>query len=116
MGGSVSCLFMRHVNMEYLGIQESCLVSILIPLNFAVGEYVIWFKKKGYNKSRIIANVFIIVVGVIITLCLAKKHTDPYIPFIFMGGIIVAIVQNSILVIKRKETDQSYYTNKVLNI
>lgn len=88
--------------MKYFTIQGSCLLSILIPLNFAIGEYTIWLKRNGCKKFKRNVDVFLVVIGMLLTLYFIKSGLDPYLPFIFMGGIITAIVQNSILT--RKET------------
>lgn len=101
------------VNMKYFTIQGSCLISILIPLNFAIGEYTIWLKRNGCKKCKMIVDIFLLLIGMLITLYFIKRDLDPYLPFIFMGGIITAIVQNSILTRKEKETGEGYPIEKI---
>ena len=99
--------------MKYFTIQGSCLISILIPLNFAVGEYTAWLKKNGHKNCKMILDIFLLAIGMLLTLHFIKSGLDPYLPFIFMGGIIVAIVQNSILTLKEKEICENGLIEKI---
>lgn len=83
--------------MEYYTIQGSCLFSILLPLNFWIGDYSIWLKQRGMKKSVLFADILVFVIGIGITVCLIRKKIDPYISFVFMGGIVVAIIQNCLI-------------------
>ena len=81
--------------MEYFTLQGSCLISILIPLNFAVGDYTLWFRKNNAIRYKRITDVVLLLIGGLLSIYLIKKRVDPYIPFIFFAGILVAIIQNS---------------------
>lgn len=98
----------------YFRMQESCLISIMIPLNFAVGDYAIWLKDNGYKNYKMIVDLLLFVIGMGITGYLINEHLDPYIPFIFMGGIVIAIIQNSILIRGREEKQEWYDFEYVL--
>lgn len=110
--------------MEYYTIQGSCLFSILLPLNFLIGDYSIWFKQRGMKKLVLFADVIVCVIGIGITACLIREKVDPYIPFIFMGGIVIAIIQNCLISRKVKYRKGSYneleiffkYINIVLGV
>ncbi len=81
--------------MEYFTLQGSCLISILIPLNLAIGDYTLWFKKNNAIRYKRITDVVLLLIGGLLSIYLIKKRVDPYIPFIFFAGILVAIIQNS---------------------
>ena len=110
--------------MEYYTIQGSCLFSILLPLNFWIGDYSIWFKQHGKKRVVFLMNIIICVMGVGVTVCLIREKIDPYIPFVFMGGIVVAIIQNCLLSRKEKHIKEPYnelellfkYINIVLGV
>ena len=37
--------------MEYLNLEKSGLITILIPPNFLIGEYTLFFRLNGRNKG-----------------------------------------------------------------
>ena len=39
--------------MEYLNFEKSGLITILIPLNFLIGEYTLFFRLRGWNRKII---------------------------------------------------------------
>lgn len=81
--------------MEYFTLQGSCLISILIPINLAIGDYTLWFRKNNAIRYKRITDVMLLLIGGLLSIYLIKKSVDPYIPFIFFAGILVAIIQNS---------------------
>lgn len=74
-------------------MSDGCLLTILIPLNFAIGCYTSHLKKFGWEKRYI--DILVLIAGGMVTIVLIKQKTDPYIPFIFMGGILVGVIQSS---------------------
>lgn len=101
--------------MEYITLQGSCLISILIPINFAVGEYSKFLKEIGLKKYY--ADIIVLLLGAIITGKLVRNNIDPYVSFIFMGGIIVAIVQNTLIYRKTvKRVNTINHVEKILKL
>lgn len=94
--------------MKYFSIQGSCLISILIPLNFLIGDYAIWFKQHGNKRTKILLDLVILMIGIGITYCLIREKIDPYVPFVFLGGIILAIIQNEFFIKKVEHRQESY--------
>ena len=82
--------------MNYYSIAGSCLLSILVPLNFAVGCYVQFFQEKGRKKSIYIFYIIVFVFAFIGMIICTIRKTDPYVPFILMGGTVVAIIQSHV--------------------
>ena len=39
--------------MEYLNLEKSGLITILIPLNFLIGEYTLFFRLNGWSRKII---------------------------------------------------------------
>lgn len=79
--------------MDYYSIQGSCLLSILLPSNFCIGEYIKMCRKKNIKHWYIDIVVLIISIAVVSKLIYDKQ--DPYISFIVMGGVLIGIIQNS---------------------
>ncbi|SEQ38165.1 hypothetical protein SAMN02910289_01897 [Lachnospiraceae bacterium RM5] len=77
--------------MEYLSIGRSGLLTIMLPLNFLVGEYVLYFKLSG--KSRKIIHSIVALICILIVICLIAIHDDPYYPFIIFGATVIGIIQ-----------------------
>jgi len=101
--------------MEYFTLQGSCLLSILIPVNFAIGDYIKFCKENGIN--RVIGEVALLFVGGIVTTIFILEEKDPYISFVWLGGIIVAILQNEVIFRKiRKTIGQLEITNRITGI
>lgn len=78
--------------MEYLNYKISGLVTILIPLNFLIGEYTLFFRLSGWNRK--IIHFLIVVIDLIFVGVLIFSGLDPYYPFITFGGMLVGIVQS----------------------
>ncbi|MBQ9886543.1 MAG: hypothetical protein IJM37_06785 [Lachnospiraceae bacterium] len=87
--------------MEYLDLQKSCLFSVLIPINFLVGDYIKECKIKG-RKHWIIDGI-IMILSLIVSVKLCIDKVDPYLSFILVGGVVVAIIQNSYIFRKKRE-------------
>lgn len=98
--------------MEYSTLQGSCLISIIIPLNFAIGDYTLWLKKHGLKIYGV--HIIVLILGAGITAFLIKTVEDPYIPFIFIGGIIVAIIQNNIISRKIVKKEEPYNNVEII--
>ena len=77
--------------MEYLSIGKSGLLTIMLPLNFLVGEYVLYFKLRG--KSRKIIHSIVTLICISIVIFLIAIQDDPYYPFIIFGATIIGIIQ-----------------------
>jgi len=105
------CVLCRaNEKMEYLTLKTSCLVSIMIPINFAVGEYILFSKEKKIAHWPI--DIVLIVVSSVMAYTLHKKGFDPYLSFILVGSIVVAIMENSLFY--RKERMQLFYNPLIL--
>ena len=72
--------------MEYLNFEKSGLITILIPLNFLIGEYTLFFRLRGWNRK--IIHVVIAVISLIIVAVLILSGEDIYYPFSIFGGIV----------------------------
>lgn len=101
--------------MEYLTIQGSCLISVLIPLNFAIGDYAIWFNENGMKKWKNVLDIAFLLTGGSIALSLVAKGVDTYVPVMLFGGIAVAIIQNSVITRKTKEIEDRYEFEKLFH-
>jgi len=105
----------REVLMEYFTLQGSCLLSILIPIHFAIGDYIKFCKENGFN--RFIGEVALLFLGGIVATIFILEKKDPYISVTWLGGIIVAILQNEFIFRKiRKTTGEIKITDKIVGI
>lgn len=95
--------------MEYFTLQGSCLISILIPINLAVGDYTLWFQSNCGIWYKRLVDILLLIFGGGFSIYFLKKDIDPYVSFIFFGGIVVAIIQNSIHI--RNKTIRIEYNN-----
>ena len=64
--------------MEYLNMEKSGLITILIPLNFLIGEYTLFFRLNGWSRK------IIHLITVVIDLLLKKGR-------ILLGAILIII-------------------------
>lgn len=78
--------------MEYLNFEKSGLITILIPLNFLIGEYTLFFRLRGWNRK--IIHFVIAVIDLIFVVVLIFSGEDPYYPFIIFGGMLIGIAQS----------------------
>lgn len=93
--------------MKYFTVQGSCLISILIPINYLIGEYTKWFVRKNKKELKRKWDVAIVLIGIVLTAYYIYLSIDPYIPFVFMGGILVGIVENTLLWKNETNTDEN---------
>lgn len=61
--------------MEYFTLQESCLISILIPINFAVGEYSEFLKETDFKKYYV--DIMPLLLGAVVTNNLVRDNIYP---------------------------------------
>ena len=78
--------------MEYLEIEKSGLITIMIPLNFLIGEYTLFFRLLGWKRK--IIHFVIVVIDLIFAGALIFSGEDVYYPFIIFGGMLIGIVQS----------------------
>ena len=78
--------------MEYLNFEKSGLITILLPLNFLIGEYTLFFRLRGWNRK--IIHFVIAVIDLIFVAVLIFSGEDPYYPFIIFGGMLIGIAQS----------------------
>lgn len=78
--------------MEYLDFEKSGLITILIPLNFLIGEYTLFFRLRGWNRK--IIHFVIAVIDLIFVVVLIFCGDEPYYPFIIFGGMLIGIAQS----------------------
>lgn len=78
--------------MEYLNFEKSGLIIILIPLNFLIGEYTLFFRLRGWNRK--IIHFVIAVISLINVAVLILSGENPYYPFSIFGGMLIGIVQS----------------------
>ena len=78
--------------MEYLNFEKSGLITILIPLNFLIGEYTLFFRLRGWNRK--IIHFVIAVISLINVAVLILSGENPYYPFSIFGGMLIGIVQS----------------------
>lgn len=75
--------------MEYLYFEKSGLITILIPLNFLIGEYTLFFRLRGWNRK--IIHFVIAVISLINVAVLILSGEDTYYPFSIFGGMLIGI-------------------------
>ena len=71
-------------------VEKSVLITILIPLNFLIGEYTLFFRLRGWNQK--IVHVVIAGISLIIVAVLILSGEDLYYPFSIFGGMLIGIV------------------------
>ena len=87
--------------MSYFTLKGSCLLTILIPMNFAIGDAIQFYKKKGINRCAL-HGIFLLC-GLMGSIILFWNISEPYYAFIWGGGIIIAIIQNEFIFRKVEE-------------
>lgn len=89
--------------MEYLGAKGG-LLAYIIPLNFLIGEYIIYLKLK--NKHRVHIHILVLVISILVSFLSYQRNMEAYYPFTICGAVLIGIVQNEIKCRKRTwETD-----------
>ena len=78
--------------MEYLNFDKSGLITILIPLNFLIGEYTLFFRLHEWNRKKI--HFVIAMIDLIFVVLLIFSGEAPYYPFIILGGMLIGITQS----------------------
>lgn len=91
--------------MEDFTLKGSCLLTILIPMNFLIGDCIELCKKREIKRG--VLNVIFLLCGLIGSVMLLWSISDPYYSFIWGGGIIVAIIQNEFIFRKVKKAEET---------
>jgi len=83
--------------MNYFSLSGSCLFSIMIPENLLIGCYVKFFKNNGIKNVYLnMVHICVLLLGGAGICICVTQNTEPYIPFVLFGGLIVGIVQSMI--------------------
>ena len=78
--------------MEYLNLEKSGLITILIPLNFLIGEYTLFFRLNGWSRKIIHLITGVIDLFFVVATIASGEH--PYYPFVIFGGMLIGIIQS----------------------
>ena len=78
--------------MEYLNFEKSGLITILIPLNFLIGEYTLFFRLNGWSRKIIHLITGVIDLFFVVAIIASREH--PYYSFVIFGGMLVGIIQS----------------------
>ncbi len=78
--------------MEYLNFEKSGLITILIPLNFLIGEYTLFFRLRGWKRK--IIHFVIAVIDLFFVAVLIFCGENLYYPFSIFGGMLIGIAQS----------------------
>ena len=78
--------------MEYLNLEKSGLITILIPLNFLIGEYTLFFRLNGWSRKIIHLITGVIDLFFVVAIIASGEH--PYYPFVIFGGMLIGIIQS----------------------
>ena len=78
--------------MEYLNFEKSGLITILIPLNFLIGEYTLFFRLNGWSRKIIHLITGVIDLFFVVATIASREH--PYYSFVIFGGMLVGIIQS----------------------
>ena len=78
--------------MEYLNFEKSGLITILIPLNFLIGEYTLFFRLNGWSRKIIHLITGVIDLFFVVATIASGEH--PYYPFVIFGGMLIGIIQS----------------------
>ena len=76
--------------MEYLNFEKSGLITILIPLNFLIGEYTLFFRLNGWSRKIIHLITGVIDLFFVVATIASGEH--PYYPFVIFGGMLIGII------------------------
>lgn len=68
--------------MEYLNFEKSGLITILIPLNFLIGEYTLFFRLNGWSRKIIHLITGVIDLFFVVATIASGEH--PYYPFVIL--------------------------------
>ena len=61
--------------MEYLNLEKSGLITILIPLNFLIGEYTLFFRLNGWSRKIIHLITGVIDLFFVVATIASGEHT-----------------------------------------
>ena len=78
--------------MDYLNFEKSGLITILIPLNFLIGEYTLFFRLNGWSRKIIHLITGVIDLFFVVATIASGEH--PYYPFVIFGGMLIGIIQS----------------------
>ena len=78
--------------MEYLNFEKSGLITILIPLNFLIGEYTLFFRLNGWSRKIIHLITGVIDLFFVVAIIASREH--PNYSFVIFGGMLVGIIQS----------------------
>ena len=81
--------------MEYLNFEKSGLITILIPLNFLIGEYTLFFRLNGWSRKIIHLITGVIDLFFVVATIASGEH--PYYPFVIFGGMLIDAVFSGII-------------------
>ncbi len=73
--------------MEYLNLEKSGLITILIPLNFLIGEYTLFFRLNGWSRKIIHLITGVIDLFFVVAIIASREH--PYYSFVIFGGMLL---------------------------
>ena len=78
--------------MEYLNLEKSGLITILIPLNFLIGEYTLFFRLNGW--SRKIIHLITDVIDLFFVVAIIASREQLYYSFVIFCGMLIGIIQS----------------------
>ena len=78
--------------MEYLNLEKGGLITILIPLNFLIGEYTLFFRLNGW--SRKIIHLITGVIDLFFVVAIIAGREQLYYSFVIFGGMLIGIIQS----------------------
>ena len=78
--------------MEYLNFEKSGLITILIPLNFLIGEYTLFFRLNGW--SRKIIHLITDVIDLFFVVAIIASREQLYYSFVIFCGMLIGIIQS----------------------
>ena len=78
--------------MEYLNLEKSGLITILIPLNFLIGEYTLFFRLNGW--SRKIIHLITGVIDLFFVAAIIASREQLYYSFVIFCGMLIGIIQS----------------------
>jgi len=81
--------------MEYLNFEKSGLITILIPLNFLIGEYTLFFRLNGWSRKIIHLITGVIDLFFVVATIASREH--PYYSFVIFGGMLESFKVNGVI-------------------
>ena len=92
--------------MEYVSLGKGGLLTILIPLNFLIGEYTLFFKQNGKKRGKLHCVVVVLIAAAVVRLLfpfmfLDLPIWDRWISYVILLSLSFELIVFNCLMIKK---------------